>query len=396
MSVKNLITKTKIRIIRISTVPISLNILLKGQLNFLNNYFEIIGISSSGKDLEDTALREGIKTYSINMERNISLIRDFISFILLMRLFLTLKPQIVHSITPKAGLLSMAAGYFTKVPVRMHTFTGLIFPTRTGFSHWLLKNMDRLTCRFATYVIPEGEGVKRDLIRYKITNKTLNVIGNGNVNGVNTTYFSKVSVSNEVLQQTREMWQIKPEDFVYIFVGRLVKDKGINELVAAFKQIQTKKQDVKLILVGPFEPELDPLQELTLNEIKTNPGIITTGFQEDVRPYYSISHCLVFPSYREGFPNVVMQAGAMGLPSVVTDINGCNEIIEPEHNGLIIPTKNTKALEEAMLRIVEESTLTKKLASNARESILSRFDQGTIWKLIKEEYDKQLNKFNCS
>ena len=186
---------------------------------------------------------------------------------------------------------------------------------------------------------------------------------------------------------------ITPNDFVFIFVGRLVGDKGINELVTAFKQIRMSAdsqsiRNCKLLLVGPLEPELDPLLPGTLQEIESSPDIITTGFQKDVRPYFAISDCLAFPSYREGFPNVVLQAGAMGLPAIVTDINGCNEIITDGENGLIIPVKDTTALERAMLRLMSDDILFAKTKSTARESIASRFAQEKVWQALLDEYQK--------
>src|SRR6185312_342487 len=150
----------------------------------------------------------------------------------------------------------------------------------------------------------------------------------------------------EQKQQLRQELNIKASDFVFVFVGRLVKDKGINELVSAFSKLQI--QNARLLLVGNFEPELDPLFSETLQRIQSNPNIFSVGFQKDVRPYFSISNALVFPSYREGFPNVVMQAGAMELPSIVSNINGCNEIIKNGVNGIIIPPKNEDELFKAM------------------------------------------------
>lgn len=378
------------KIFRISTVPVSLNILLKGQLNFLSSYYHVTAVSGRGNDLDEVKAREAVSIKSIDIRRKISLIQDLISLWKLYRFFRKEKPQIIHSITPKAGLLSMAAGFFAGVPIRIHTFTGLIFPYRARFMYVLLKNMDRLTCLFATHIIPEGEGVRRDLISHKVTAKPLKVIGNGNVNGIDVQYFSLDSVSEELRIQTRIDHSIQPSDFVFIFIGRLVTDKGINELVKAFQEVQAKHPHCRLLLVGNAEPELDPLLPETEEAIATHKSIITTGFQSDVRPYLAISHALVFPSYREGFPNVPMQAGAMGLPSIVTDINGCNEIVQHEYNGLIIPPKNAEALVNAMLQLIEVPNLRQRMAGNARESIVSRFDQQTLWKLIKEEYDEQL------
>lgn len=378
------------KLFRLSTVPVSLNILLKGQLKYLSGFYKITAVSGGGMDLNEVKEREGVEVKAIEIKREISLFKDLASLWNLYHFFRNERPTIIHSITPKAGLLSMTAGILAGVPIRIHTFTGLIFPAKTGFMYWLLKNMDRLTCLFATHIIPEGEGVKRDLVLHKVTGKPLKVIGNGNVNGIDVDYFNVHAIPNDIKQSHSAELGILPDHFVFIFIGRLVSDKGINELVQAFNLIHQKYPHSRLLLVGNAEPELDPLLPETERLIRSHPGIITTGFQSDVRPYLAISNALVFPSYREGFPNVPMQAGAMGLPSIVTDINGCNEIIQHEFNGLIIPPKNTDALVSAMSRLIAEPNLTDALASNARESIVSRFDRHVLWNLIKEEYDAQL------
>lgn len=383
---------SKTKLIRTSTVAMSLDFLLKGQLGYLQNHYDVIAVSGADEHLKTVAVRERVQTKSIPMHRSISLFADIVSLLKLYRYFRKEKPSIIHSITPKAGLLSMVAGYFAGIPIRMHTFTGLIFPARKGFMHGLLKNMDRITCTFATHIIPEGEGVKRDLIRYRVTRKPLKVIGHGNVNGIDTSCFSKAAISEDVRFQIRNTWQIKPGDFVYVFVGRLVKDKGINELVSAFVKVNNRSPQTKLLLVGDFEPELDPLDQQTMDVIANHTHIIPVGFQSDVRPFLAVSNALVFPSYREGFPNVPMQACSMDLPCIVSDINGCNEIILHEDNGLIIPVKDEPAIEEAMIRLLEDQTLYQHLVSNARNSIVDRYDQLTLWKLIKEEYDEQLRQ----
>ncbi len=173
----------------------SLDILLKGQLAFLNQHYNVIAVSGQDEHLENVANREGVKTCSVEMHRTISPVKDLVSLVKLYFLFKKEKPQIVHSITPKAGLLSMIAAYFARVPVRIHTFTGLVFPYKKGFMHHLLLVMDKILCRFATHVFPEGEGVRKDLKYYRITRKPLNIIANGNVNGVDTDFFNSNSVS---------------------------------------------------------------------------------------------------------------------------------------------------------------------------------------------------------
>jgi glycosyltransferase involved in cell wall biosynthesis len=379
-----------IKIIRTSTISMSLYILLKGQLKFLSDYFKVIAISSDEKYLDKVSERENVKTVEIDMERGISPLKDLISLYKLYNTLKAEKPIIVHSITPKAGLLTMLAAKMAGIPIRIHTFTGLIFPTKKGFIQKILIYMDRLLCWAATNIYPEGEGVKKDLINYKITSKPLKVIANGNINGIDLDYFSPDQITEAQKELLKKELSIAPSDFVFVFVGRLVGDKGINELVTAFTQM-SKKTDLlisaKLLLIGPLETKLDPLYPETLEEIKNNHNIIDVGFQKDVRPYFAISDALAFPSYREGFPNVVMQAGAMGLPSIVSDINGCNEIIVEGENGNIIPVKNVESLQKAMENFLENKNYLSRLKNNARPMIQNRYEQSVVWNALLEEYN---------
>ena len=380
-----------VKLIRISTVAFTLDVLLKGQLRFLNKYFEVVAVSGEDKHLQNIKEREGVQIHSVKMKRRISVYRDLISLIKLYLFFRKTKPQIVHSITPKAGLLSMIAGYFAKVPIRMHTFTGLIFPTEYGLMKKLLIWMDKLLCACATHVYPEGEGVKRDLLEYKITNKPLSVIHNGNINGIDVDFFNPKKF-NDKTPTIRKKLGINPDDFVFVFVGRLVGDKGINELVAAFEKILNidGSTSIKLLLVGPYEDQLDPLELKTLKSIEFNKNIIATGYQDDVRPYLAVSNVFVFPSYREGFPNALMQAGAMGLPSIVTNINGCNEIIKPDLNGILISSKNSDELFQEMKRILLDQNLYSFLKNNAQLQITERYNNQCVWKAILKEYENNL------
>ena len=210
------------KIIRTSTIALSLNILLKGQLSFLKKYYNVIAVSGDDKDLRIVENREGVKTQNIKMQRQIAPFKDFISLIKLYLYFKKEKPQIVHSITPKAGLLSMAAAFLARVPIRIHTFTGLVFPTRSGLMQRLLIVMDKILCSCSTHIYPEGEGVKNDLISYNITRKPLKVLANGNVNGVNTSYFNPALFSDEENKSLKNKLDIAEDDFVFIFVGRIV------------------------------------------------------------------------------------------------------------------------------------------------------------------------------
>lgn len=375
----------KVKVIRTSTIPISLNKLLKGQLKFLSKEFEVIGLSSSGTDLDEVKNRERVKTITVEMQRGMSPFKDIVSLVKLYLVFKKEKPQIVHSITPKAGLLCMLAAKFAGVPIRMHMFTGLLFPTMKGFSQKIFIKMDQLLCWAATNIYPEGNGVKQDLINYNITSKPLKVLANGNVNGIDLDFFSPKQISEDQKYQLRNELNFDPQDFVFVFVGRLVGDKGINELVDAFKSFDNS--NVKLLLVGPLELKQDPIKEATIKEITNNKNIISVGSKSDVRPYLAISDVLVFPSYREGFPNVVLQAGAMELPCIVTNISGCNEIIEEGKNGIIIPPKNKLAIANAMNFVIDNKDKKEFFMKNARSMIESRYNQKLVWNAILKEYN---------
>lgn len=375
------------KVFRITTVPLSLNNLFKGQLRMLNEHFEIVGVTSSGLEQNEICQREGIRIISVPMERHISLIKDFISLIRMTLLFLKEKPDMIHSYTPKAGLISMMAGWIADVPVRMHTFTGLVFPTATGLKQKILIATDCLTCACATHINPEGNGVKKDLIKYHITKKPLKIIANGNVNGIDLEYFQRTAEVEQVAQIYK-----KEDVFTFCFIGRVVCDKGINELVSAFVRLQKKYANIRLIIVGPFEKKLDPVSEETENQVLHNHSIEFMDFQNDIRPFLVASDVFVLPSYREGFPNVVIQAGAMGLPSIVTDINGSNEIIKSGKNGVIIEPKNETALYQAMENFILHPEIVKAMAQNCRKMIADRFDQKIVWAALLDEYKTLLKE----
>ncbi|SIQ77891.1 glycosyltransferase family 4 protein [Maribacter ulvicola] len=391
--------KNKKKVIRTAALSGSLYVLLEDQLRFLNQYYDILAIGSDSDNyfIERLKQREGVRSKEINIERKISIVKDLVSLYRLYILFRKEKPFMVHSITPKAGLLTMIAGYFARVPARVHTFTGLIFPTQTGMMKTILIFFDKLICRFATNLYPEGNGVKNDLLAYKITKKPLKVIANGNVNGIDLVKFNKTLFTTTENQLLRKKIGVSEKDVVLLYIGRLVNDKGVNELAQAFTKISASHNHVKLVMVGSDKGETDLLPEDTWNIINTNDAIHYVGHQNDVRPYLAMSDIFVFPSYREGFPNVVLEAGAMGLPAIVTDINGSNEIIENNINGIIIPSKDTQALLNAMQLCIKNPEFLIKLSKCARDKITSRFDRNFVWTEILDEYrliERNLSKNN--
>jgi glycosyltransferase involved in cell wall biosynthesis len=382
------------KLFRITTIPSSLNGLLKGQLDYMNQYYEVTAIASDNNqaDWNIIAEREKVKCRPIAMERKIALWKDIKSFAKLYIYFRKEKPYIVHANTPKASLLSILAAKGAKVPHRIYTVTGLRFEAETGIKQKILILMEKITCLAATKIIPEGQGVKNTLIKNRITKKELKIIANGNINGINIQYFSPAHFSPEEKKKLKEQFHIQADDTIFCFVGRLVKDKGINELVQTFIEINQQYSHTKLLLVGSFERDLDPLLPETEKNIQNHPAILSMGIQQDVRPYLAISDIFVFPSYREGFPNVVMQAGAMELPCIVTNINGCNEIITDGINGLIIPPKDREQLKEKMQLLIEDTDLRNHLKQSAREMITSRYEQKMVWNALLEEYRRLESK----
>ena len=378
----------QIKVIRACTVPQSIGFVV-GMIPDLTKEYEVGVLSSPG---EEWAMLDkygdAVKRLEVPMERHISPLRDLRSLWRLVRVFRRERPDMVHSMTPKAGLLCMLAAWITRVPVRVHMFTGLVFPTATGLKRRILMATDRLTCACATHVLPEGEGVKRDLLDNGITRKPIKVLGYGNCRGIDLDRFDPTLP--EVQAEAAKLR--KPEVFTFIAIGRLVGDKGINELVAAFSRLNRELPATRLILVGPQEKELDPLSPATLSEIESNPAIEAVGNQADVRPWLIAADCHVLASYREGFPNVVIEAGAMGLPQIVTDINGANEIIINGRNGVIVPPKNADAIHASMSRMATDPAFRSVLAANARSLIASRYEQTYVRRCLYDFYHEILNK----
>ena len=243
---------------------------------------------------------------------------------------------------------------------------------------------DSITCACATHVIPEGEGVKHDLLVNGITKKPLKVLGYGNIKGVDMTRFSR---RPEVLELAK---RIRKDDlFTFLFVGRLVRDKGINEICQAFDKL-SGVAPIRLVLIGPFEDDLDPVSQAAKNIIEDSAAIEYIGekYGDELLAYYAASDCFVLPSYREGFPNTVLEAGAMGLPCIVTDINGSREIIVEGENGVIVPPRNEEALFQAMLEMVRNKSKREYMVNNARNMIESRFEQSFVQKCLMQFYEE--------
>lgn len=384
MMIKNNTDNRKPKIIRACTVSLSVGF-VSGMLDDLKRQYDVVLLSSPGKEMDDAVAEHGVKAIAVPMQRHISIRHDIVSLWRIVRAFLREKPTMVHSMTPKAGLLCMVAAWMCRVPVRIHTFTGLVFPTSHGLKKKLLMLTDAITCRCATHIIPEGEGVKNDLLSNGITRKPLQVLGYGNVMGIDVQRFSRRKEIEEAASEIRDN-----SVFTYLFVGRIVGDKGINELVSAFVRLNRTHPNTRLLLVGFFENELDPVSPETRRLIEECEQIEYAGEQkgDNLVAYYAASDCFVFPSYREGFPNTVIEAGAMDLPCIVTDINGSREIIEHGKNGIIIPVRDEQAIYQSMEQMLTDEQMRKGMTEKAREMIVSRYERGFVRQCLYDFYNK--------
>ena len=357
----------------ITTIPISLSFFEK-QISEINKIFDVTLVSSSGSELKKIANTEKVKFKSIAMKREISLKDDILSFSKFLWLFSTQRPDVIHCNTPKASLLSLVAGYMTRTPNRIYYIHGLRYEGATGKKRKLLKNIEKLNCFCATDIVAVSYGIKQK-VEQQLTKKPVRVIHNGSANGLDINEFSNHNYNAKII---REEYGISENDFVFGYVGRLVKDKGIGELVGAFNQLEQK--DIKLILVGKYEPDLDPLSQETLQIIKSNPNIIEVGFQKDVKKFLSIMDLFVSPSHREGFGVAVLEANLMKVPVLVSNITGHSEIVTQGINGFFVNPKNMLHLQEKMNHMLAIKEQLIKMKNACREEVMKKYDHNDVLK----------------
>jgi glycosyltransferase involved in cell wall biosynthesis len=261
-----------------------------------------------------------------------------------------------------------------------------------GMKKHILLFTEQITCFCAHRIYPNSNG----LLAYMSANflkhqHKFSVLGMGSTNGIPSPHYTITPELTEKAQTLKIEKNIQPTDVVFCFIGRLVSDKGLNELISVFDEL-SKKSPCKLLLVGMQEPTLDPLSPQTLQLLQQNRHIISLGYQDDVRIALAASNVFVFPSYREGFPNVVMQAQSMGVACIVSDINGCNELVTHQESGIIIPVKNKEALHDAMNFSMQHKELCKSYATKARSNILNHYEQSKVWNNLLHEYHSLLSK----
>jgi len=373
------------KLVILTTVPLSLATLIKGQPKYLSQFFDITLVSSSDTLISQVEAYEGIKVHTIDMTREITPFQDLKA---LFKIFIYLsqnRPDIIYSFTPKAGLLGMIASYFARVPVRVHNIVGMPLIEASGNKKRLLKIIEKITYFFSTNLFCNSYGLK-EYIQKNLTKKNVKVVGNGSINGIDMKLF-RDSFTQTQKDELRDSLNIQKDDFVLLFIGRVVKDKGINELIQAFSILDKKYNNLKLLIVGDFEEHLNPIESKSIEIMRSNQNIIQVGFQKDVRPYLGVSSLFVLPSYREGLPNSLLEAGSFGIPLLATDINGCNEVIRDRENGILIKPKSVESLVDGISLLVENKQLYNRIKKSVRESIEDRYSQIFFWESLKNELE---------
>lgn len=376
------------KLIRITTAPISLNVLLPGQMRFMReNGFDVLMVSSDGPELKTVLEREGCRHHIVPMTRKMSPFTDLRCLWLLYKLFRKEKPDIVHSHTPKAGLLAMLAAKLAGVKFRLHTVAGLRYVTTKGMSRRILVAMEKLTGMAASHVWPNSASMKAFIEKNKLVDpRKLEVIGHGSSNGVNLQRYSPSAIQENILDQIKSQIHFDPTLFYFLSVGRLVHDKGMDELVGAFIKIHDQYPHTRLILVGAFEDEVDPVSDKTRELIKTHPGIIAAGWSDAVEYFMHFSNVLVHPSHREGFPNVLMQAGAMGCPIICSAIDGNTDIVQQGKTGLLFEVMNEQELVKQLQRAINEPAVMKTMADQLLHNIQTYYDQRVVQQFLHQKY----------
>jgi glycosyltransferase involved in cell wall biosynthesis len=379
-------------LIRITTVPMAFKVLLAGQPRFMSEHgFNVIMISADGKEAADLEKEEGCPHVVVPMTRRITPIRDLVSFFKLRSTISKYKPDIVHTHTPKAGLLGMLAARSLGVKIRIHTVGGLPLMIEKGFKRRLLMFTERLTYWGATEVWPNSRSMMNFIIDEKLAKPAkLAVIDNGSTNGIDLRKFSKKNLDPAILEKIIHALP-KEGGLKILCVGRMVKDKGIEELVSVFIQLQ-KNYSLQLILVGPFEAHLDPLSPETLDDIINNPAITHITWSDSIEYYMSIADIFVHPSHREGFPNVILQAGAMHLPVICSNIPGNADIIQNNKTGLMFEVKNEAALYNRLKFAIENKETTEKIAQALFDEVTQLYSRKRIHEVILDTYNRLLTK----
>lgn len=380
-------------LIHVTTVPETLNF-FQGQIGFLkDNGFEIHAVSSPGEILEEVGEREKIPVHPLEMPRRITPLKDLLVLNKMIRLFRRLKPDLVHSHTPKGGLLGTLAARLAGVPVILYTIHGFPYVTATGLKRRLLHLTESLACRCANQVFAVSAANKKLAEQDGIcAPEKIALLGSGSVNGVDAAdRFNPDQLPSGTREKVRDSLGIPQDSLVIGYVGRIVRDKGLVELAEAWQVLSRRYPQLYLVLVGQEELQ-DPMPSLTEQILKGDNKVIFTGLVKDTVPFYAAMDLLVLPTYREGFPIAPLEGAAMQLPVVATEVDGCVEAVADGVTGLLVPPRDSQKLAGALETLITKPELRRKMGLAARERVLRDFRPESLWAVIYQIYVNLLNQ----
>ncbi|MDQ3030796.1 MAG: glycosyltransferase family 4 protein [Myxococcota bacterium] len=378
----------ELRVLHVTTVPTSL-MFLDGQSSFMREHGVVLfAISSPGNDLDAWGNREQVSTFGVPMARQITPFSDLVALARIIGVIRKVRPHIVHSHTPKGGLLGTLAAAVCAVPTRIYHLRGLPLTTARGIRRVLLATTERIASGAATQVLC----VSRSLREVAITERLcaadrINVLEAGSGNGVDAAErFNPERLPSGTRNETRRGLQIDDDALVIGFVGRLVRDKGIGELVEAWARVRGElPASARLLVVGPYE-ERDPVAGYVRDALERDPTVVRVDFTRDTPVLYAAMDVVVLPTYREGFPNVPLEAAAMGLPVIATRIPGCIDAVDDGETGTLVPVRDVEALASAMLTYATDAQLRARHGHAGRARVLSRFSRAAMHRALLTKY----------
>lgn len=379
--------RAKPRLVHVVTVPMTANIFLRGQLRFMRERgFRVTVVSSPGPLLDEAAAREGVDAVGIPMRRPPAPAHDLATLGRLLLLFRRLRPHIVHTGTAKAGLAGGIAARMARVPVRLFTLHGLRSEGLHGPGSRAMLGLERFTCRSAHRLYCVSDSARRKAIDLGLARpEKLVVLGSGSANGVDASRYERTPELLERARALRVRLDLPDGAPVVGFVGRLVRDKGVIELVDAYRKLSHEFPKLRLLLVGPYET-YDALPREVRGAIERDERITVTGFVSDTAPAYALVNVHVLPSHREGFPNTPLEAAAMELPVVATRVTGCVDAVVDGVTGTLVPPRDAGALADAIGKYLRDPGLRRRHGRAGRERVLREFRQERIWTALYEEY----------
>jgi len=364
-------------------------VFLAHQINALVELYDVTIITNlNGNFSILDNISSKVNVVNLPIERNINLFADLRALLILISIFYKNGFYLAHSVSPKAGLLTSIAAWIARTPNRLHTFTGQVWVTKKGMSRWFLKSLDKIIVMLNTNILVDSFSQQDFLIKEGVLSKGFSVVlGSGSISGVDVNRFQPSKIHRNFI---RKQLNIKDDCVIFLFVGRLKKEKGIFELVEAFKNVSEQHDNVALLIVGPDEEELK--QEL-ISRLETCKEFVRfVDFTKMPEQYMAASDVFVLPSYREGFGSVVIEASSCGLPSIGSNIYGLSDAIKVNETGLLVPARSSESLKEAILKLVNNNELRNKMSLNARRRAIHNFSQDNITLKILQLYKGLINE----